>query len=266
MVTRVVFCVRRGGRSGTAASMLARRSAGRAADGRGGSHGPAQRGGGSARCVRGLVALRGLPAAPQAAQRRPPAPSPTRAAWRGRGGAPDVASAPQRRGKKRRVAGGRDGKGRRQWGFSRLLRGGAAGPRPLRLFPGPEQAPAASRRPRPAGRRRGPDGGVERESGLREALAGGGGPSLPLPPRGVGAPSASGRRGGSRPRRAGRPAAPREARGARLRPGTRPSAARAAAGEPVAEGLPAPEASVWLFRPPLAVGGSLFSMLGKRVV
>lgn len=49
------------GRSGEPISMVERRGAGRAAAGRGGSHDPAQRGGGgSARCVRGLAAPRAL--------------------------------------------------------------------------------------------------------------------------------------------------------------------------------------------------------------
>lgn len=103
-------------------SMVWRRGAGRAVDGRGGSHDPAQRGGGggSARCVRGLVAPRGFPAGPQAAERRPPTPSPTPAAWRGRGGPPEAAPAPQRRGERREeVAAGRGGGGRR-----RTMRGG----------------------------------------------------------------------------------------------------------------------------------------------
>lgn len=88
--------------------MVTRRGAGRAANGRGGSHDPAQRGG-SARCDRGLATPRGFPAGPQVAERRLPAASPTRAARRDCSGAPDAAPTLHRRGEERGGERGRKG-------------------------------------------------------------------------------------------------------------------------------------------------------------
>lgn len=216
-------------RSGTAASMVTRRGAGRAADGRGGSHDPAQRGG-SARCDRGLATPRGFSAGPQVAEQRLPAASPTRAARRDRSGAPDAAPVPHRRGEKRGGERGRKGgaggasaacceearpergRGRREAaGACRGPRGGGVG-----LVAGSNGRAASGRCSRGSG------------GGRREPFA-----SSPaqeawesLPPAAAAA--------GSRPQRARRRAVPGKARGARLMLGPRPCASWVGADEPVA--------------------------------